>query len=244
MSTRYANSSWNPSDVNDSSRSCFPWASRNSFSSSLISYTRANILPFDNHRTDVWNSRVSWFESMCLHSLANNLVLTALVLTKLTACMIIASSSFIVAGRVLEARASLWITQWDPTALGLFCFILAINPLRDPSIAGAPSVQTPTSFSHFIPLLSKNAATNWNISSALVVVFPLLLKEIRQSEHTPTTETIGQHQLSHHIEWQKRWCVYLFENLTPNIFCELVDDCFDGRIRKRNLRKLLAVRLP
>jgi len=58
---------------------------KNSFSSSLTSCTWANILPFDNHWTDVLNWWVSCLEYMYLkHSFANYLVWTALVLTKLT----------------------------------------------------------------------------------------------------------------------------------------------------------------
>jgi len=38
--------------------------------------------------------------------------------------------------------------------------------------------------------------------------------------------------------------MYLFENVALNIFCELTDAYFNARIRKRNLCKLFAVRLP
>jgi len=70
--------------------------------------------------------------------------------------------------------------------LGLFWFILAKTPLQDPSIARALSVQTPTSFSHFTPLLSKHVATNWN-TSALVVVSSGLQSSISFSiEEGPT----------------------------------------------------------
>jgi len=78
--------------------------------------------------------------------------------------------------------------------LGLFCFILTINQLRNPSIARAPSVQTPTSFFHF-KLLSKYVTATLN-TSALVVVsgdlqtaFPLQLKKILQHEHWPMKRT-------------------------------------------------------
>jgi len=137
--------------------------------------------------------RPSWLESMSLHSLANNLSLTALVLTKSAACMVTASLSL---QQIVFWRPRLWsswTTQWDPTALGLFCFILTINPLWDPNIAGA-SVQTPTSSSCFITLLSKNGATTLNTSFASVVVsrglktaFPPKLKKIRQNKNIPTT---------------------------------------------------------
>ena len=92
MFTRFTNASWNLSDMNDK-RSCFTRVTRDSFSSFLTSYTRASTLPYDNHQTDVWNSRVPWLESMSSHSLGNNLVWTALGLTKLMVWLIVASLS-------------------------------------------------------------------------------------------------------------------------------------------------------
>jgi len=63
-------------------------------------------------------------------------------------------------------------------------------------------------FSHLIPLLSKNVATTWNTSSALAGVSRGLQNSISSSIEDgptkPTTETIGQHQLFHHTEQQKK----------------------------------------
>ena len=105
--------------------------------------------------TDAVPNKVTYWirfdaESNSIHikSDVTSLVLVALALTKLTTLIAIASLSFIAAVKVLEARAFLWIPERVPTAFRLFCFILAINPLQEPSIVGAPSMQTPTNFSH------------------------------------------------------------------------------------------------
>jgi len=68
------------------------------------------------------------------------------------------------------------------------------------------------------------------ITSALLVVFRCLqnsmsslnLQKIQQNERRPPTETIGQYQLSNHIEW----CVYFLENLKANIFYGFIKFCF------------------
>lgn len=51
-------------------------------------------------------------------------------------------------GRVFEANAWRCMIQCVVIALGFFCFTNVARPERDPNIAGAPSVQKPTSLSH------------------------------------------------------------------------------------------------
>jgi len=70
-----------------------------------------------------------------------------------------------------------------------FWFILAKSPLRDPSIASAPSVQIPTSFSHFVPLLSKHMATTWNTSASVVVSSGLQNSISSSIKEDPTKRT-------------------------------------------------------
>ena len=53
--------------------------------------------------------------------------------------------------------------------IGTFWFVLAKSPLRDLSIARPPPVQIPTSFSHFMSLLSIHVATTSNTSASVVV---------------------------------------------------------------------------
>ena len=121
--------------------------------------------------------------------------------------MIIASLSFIAEDKVLGARASRWIEQWDLDVLGLFWFIQAKSPLRDLSIARAPLVQIHTSFSHFILLLSKDVATTWNTS---VVVSSSLQNSISSSiEEGPTKRT----KISKRASWSRSRSAVLFHHL-------------------------------
>ena len=69
------------------------------------------------------------------------------------------------------------------------CFILAMNPFRDPRIASAMSVQTPTIFSNFMPFLPRNVATTWNTASALVIVSRSTNQHSLSVEEGPTKWT-------------------------------------------------------
>jgi len=68
----------------------------------------------------------------------------------------------------LAANASLWITQWVKVTPPFACsFTLATNPRRLQNIAPAPSVHTPTQFSHCKPAVAKTSLTLTNIYSPL-----------------------------------------------------------------------------
>ena len=84
----------------------------------------------------------------------------------ITVCRWTRSGSWI----VFEANAWRCIMQWIPTIFGL-CFLASFkNPEREPSIAGAPSMQIPTTFSQLKPSVVKKSDTTIKTSRAVVLL--------------------------------------------------------------------------
>ena len=82
-------------------------------------------------------------------------------------------------GRVFENNAWRCIMQCIPTMFGL-CFLASFKNLeREPSIAGAPSVQIPTTFSQLKPSVVKKSDITFKTScSVLLLVSPRQNKKL------------------------------------------------------------------
>ena len=112
--TRYADDSWNPSEVNDR-RSRFPRAVRNSFISSLISYTWAHNPLITTER--MYETAVSWLESTVCPCTAKQTISywqhlfwrSWWPLWLLQACLSLQKTEY-------WKPVFQWITQWVPTA--------------------------------------------------------------------------------------------------------------------------------
>jgi hypothetical protein len=89
----------------------YTFSVKNTVTSSLSENNRANMFPFESHRTSVWKSKVSYSESKSKHIFLKMRVFSALLLiafTIFTDCFKVYMSS---SGNVFEANACRWITQ-------------------------------------------------------------------------------------------------------------------------------------
>lgn len=110
--------------------------------------------------------------------------------------------------RVLIAKACLWLIQWVPVMAWLFLLINVMNAVHEPSIAGAPLVQTPTSFSQERYLSWEKSETVVKPSEAFGVVSSTFKKSIFLSHlNHPQTKNSWAPDSTELHQW---WCYWLY----------------------------------
>ena len=119
---------------------------KNTFSSSRSSYTRANTLPRDNHRTSVWSNKTLCSALISSHRDANMRLFSDLAFTKFIIRTTSSSTGARSAGKGLATSASRCKNKCVTITSGCLSFTRLKNPFVLPTMAAAPSVQTLTVF--------------------------------------------------------------------------------------------------
>ena len=144
-----------------------PLIVKNTFSSSRRSYTCANTLTRDNHRTAVWSNKTLCYAPIstprCNYGLFSGLSLTKFIIRTTSS-----STGAMSGGKVLAMSASRCKKECIKITLGCLSFTRLTNPSVHRTMAAAPSVQTLMQSSHIYLPCSRYSDVTRNISSPVV----------------------------------------------------------------------------
>ncbi len=198
-------------------------------------------------RTSVWNSNASCCEPISLQSVASSLLFTGRDLMWFTILIAHFKTLLSSESSVLLARDSRCMMQCVNFTWGATSKTFALSPLFLPTIAPAPSVHTPTQLSH------ESSISFILVSSLVKMSLPVQVpSSAEQKEHILMQFSIKcvfdeRQQLSrirHISRFVNLQCIffsiYPINQLTLNVFCDIMYTASDCVIRQRDSHELIC----